>query len=275
MAIGINTPYTALRALRTAVADSAQASERISTGLRINRASDDPAGLVQANQLAVDIGGYTQVKSNVATALTYVEQVDDSLTSIADILASMKALALSSMSASSDSVRSTYNTAFLAYMDDLDTIAESTTINGDSVLDGTSTSFKIQVGVDSGDTKTLTFWDTSSGSDGLSISSLTIDTYAKAAAAYAALDDPIDTVDARLVTVGAYETSLGYVGDFVDNMILNTTTAYDNVMSSDLAAETANLAAAEIRQNSATAMVAQANSLNQDLVDYLLKSVTD
>ncbi len=94
MAIGINTPYTALRALRTAVADSAQASERISTGLRINRASDDPAGLVQANQLAVDISAYTQVKSNVATALTSVEQVDDSLTSIADILASMKALAL-------------------------------------------------------------------------------------------------------------------------------------------------------------------------------------
>ncbi len=275
MAIGINTPYTALRALRTAVADSAQASERISTGLRINRASDDPAGLVQANQLAVDIGGYTQVKSNVATALTYVEQVDDSLTSIADILASMKALALSSMSASSDSVRSTYNTAFLAYMDDLDTIASATTINDDSVLDGTSTSVKIQVGINSGDTKTLTFWNTSTGSSGLNISSLSIDSATNAATAYSSLDTPIDTVDARLVAVGAYETSLGYIGDFVDNMILNSTTAYDNVMSSDLAAETANLAAAEIRQNSATAMVAQANSLNQDLVDYLLKSVTD
>lgn len=273
MAIGINPPYAALRALRTATADAAQASERISTGLRINSASDDPAGLLRANRLSVEISGYTQVKTNVASALTMVEQVDDSLTSIAEILTSMKTLALSAISASSDNERAAYQTAFSAYMDDIDVIASATTINGDSVLDGTSTSVSIQVGIESGDTKTLTFWNSSS--TGLSINSLDISTSALATAAYAALDTSIDTINARITAVGAYETSLGAVGDVMDNLILNSTADYDNLMSADLAAEATRLAAAEILQNSSLAMVAQSNSLNKELVDLLLDSVID
>jgi flagellin-like hook-associated protein FlgL len=75
--------------------------------------------------------------------------------------------------------------------------------------------------------------------------------------------------------VGAYESSLGYLSDFADTMVLNLTAGYDSIMSADLAAEATNLAAAEIRQNSATAIVAQSNSLSKELVDFLLQSVVD
>jgi flagellin-like hook-associated protein FlgL len=58
-------------------------------------------------------------------------------------------------------------------------------------------------------------------------------------------------------------------------MVLNSTAGYDNIMTADLAQETANLAAAEIRQNASTAMVAQSNTLSKEMVDFLLQSVTD
>ncbi len=275
MAIGINTPYGALNALRVASADATRASERISSGLRVNRASDDPAGLSLATSLATEIGGYTQVKSNLTSAITKVEQVGDSLSSISTILSSMKTLALASISASSDTDRATYQTAFASYMDDIDTLASATTIAGSSVLDGTSTSVTLQVGIETTDTKTLTFFNSSTGSSGLNISSLSISTAATAATAYAALETPIDTTTTRIATVGAYESALGYLSDFADTMIVNTTAGYDNIMSADLAAEATNLAAAEIRQNSSTAIVAQSNSLSKELVDFLLQSVVD
>ncbi len=275
MAIGINTPYGALNALRVASADATRASERISSGLRVNRASDDPAGLSLATSLATEIGGYTQVKSNLTSAITKVEQVGDSLSSISTILSSMKTLALASISASSDTDRATYQTAFASYMDDIDTLASATTIAGSSVLDGTSTSVTLQVGIETTDTKTLTFFNSSTGSSGLNISSLSISTAATAATAYAALETPIDTTTTRIATVGAYESALGYLSDFADTMIVNTTAGYDNIMSADLAAEATNLAAAEIRQNSSMAMVAQSNSLSKELVDFLLQSVVD
>ncbi len=275
MAIGINTPYGALNALRVASADATRASERISSGLRVNRASDDPAGLAVATSLSTEIGGYTQVKTSLTSAISKVEQVGDSLTSISTILSSMKALALSSISASSDTQRATYQAAFASYMTDINNIASATTFTDTSVLDGTTSSVTIQVGIDTTDTKTLTFFNSTTSSSGLSISSLGISTAATATAAYAALETPIDTTTARIATVGAYESSLGYLSDFADSMVLNLTAGYDSIMSADLAAEATNLAAAEIRESSATAIVAQSNSLSKELVDFLLQSVVD
>lgn len=275
MALTITPPYNALRALKVATADAAQASERISTGLKINRASDDPAGMIRANQLSVEIGSYTQVKSNLTTAAYIVEQAGDTLDSIADILSSMQALALAAVSTTSSTTLATYQTAFESYLDDIDTLASDTTVNGSSILDGTTSSISIQVGIDSGDTKTLTFFNSSTSASGLALSSLDISTAAGASTAYTTLSTAIDTTDANIVAVAAYDSSIGYLSDFVDSMITNQSAEYSSIMTADLAAEAANLAAAEIRQNSSLAMVAQTNTLTKELVDLLLESVID
>jgi flagellin len=275
MVNGITPPYNALRALRVATADAAQASERISTGLKINRASDDPVGLMRANQLSVEIGSYTQVKSNLTAAAYIVEQVGDSLTSIAEILASMQALALTAVSSSSSTDRATYQVAFESYLDDIDTLASNTTVNGSSVLDGTTSSVSIQVGIDSGDTKTLNFFNSSTAAAGLAITTLDISTTAGASTAYTTLSTAIDTTDSNIVAVAAYDSSIGYLSDFVDSMILNQSAEYSSVMTADLAEEAANLASAEIRQNASLAMVAQTNTMNKELVEFLLDSVVD
>ncbi|MEY2619451.1 MAG: hypothetical protein RL522_2453 [Pseudomonadota bacterium] len=273
MALTITPPYSALKALRVATADAAQASERISTGLKINRASDDPAGMIRANQLSVEIGSYTQVKSNLTRGAYIVEQAADALDSISDILASMQALALTAISTTDSTDLATYQTTFSAYLDDIDTLASAITVNGSSILDGTTDEVSLQVGIgtDTSDTKTLEFFDVSTS--GLGISSLNISS--AASTAYTTLSDVIDTVDGYIVAVAAYDTSIGYLSDFVDSMITNQSAEYSSVMTADLAEETANLASAEIRQNSALAMVAQTNTLSKELVDRLLDSVVD
>ncbi len=274
MAIGINTPYGALNALRVASNDATKASERVSSGLRVNSASDDPGGLSLATSLSTSIGGYSQLKRNLALTVSKVEQVSDSLTSISSILSSMQTLAdYSRTSATTSTERAAYQTAFASYLTDIDTIASATTIAGSSVLDGTTTSVTVQVGLDTSDTKALTFFNSSTS--GLSISSLSIASATDAATAYTTLTTAIDTTTARIATVGAYESSLGYLSDFADAMVLNMTTGYDSIMSADTAQETVNLAAAEIRQNSSAAVVAQSNTLSKEMVDFLLQSVVD
>ncbi len=274
MAIGINTPYGALNALRVASNDATKASERVSSGLRVNSASDDPGGLSLATSLSTSIGGYSQLKRNLALTVSKVEQVSDSLTSISSILSSMQTLAdYSRTSATTSTERAAYQTAFASYLTDINTIASATTIAGSSVLDGTTTSVTVQVGLDTSDTKALTFFNSSTS--GLSISSLSIASATDAATAYTTLTTAIDTTTARIATVGAYESSLGYLSDFADAMVLNMTTGYDSIMSADTAQETVNLAAAEIRQNSSAAVVAQSNTLSKEMVDFLLQSVVD
>jgi flagellin len=187
----------------------------------------------------------------------------------------MRALALSSINATNNAERTTYQTAFASYMTDIDTVATATTIGGSSVLNGTSSSVSIQVGIETSDTKTLTFFNSSTGASGLNISGLSISTRATAEAAYTALATAIDTTTSRIATVGAYSSSLGYLSDFADTMVLNLTAGYDSIMSADLALEATNLASAEIRQESSLAMVAQSNSMSKELVDFLLQSVVD
>jgi len=153
----------------------------------------------------------------------------------------------------------------------IDALASAITVNGSSILDGTTSTVSIQVGINSGDTKTLTFFDTSTS--GLDIDDLDISS--AASTAYTTLSTAIDTTDANIVAVAAYDTSIGYLSDFVDSMITNQSAEYSSIMTADLAEEATNLASAEIRQNASLAMVAQTNSLTKELVDFLLESVVD
>jgi flagellin-like hook-associated protein FlgL len=77
-----------------------------------------------------------------------------------------------------------------------------------------------------------------------------------------------------MTTIGAYEDSLSFSSDLNNQNIQNNQKQYDNIMSADLAKEATNLAAAQIRQSSAAAMVAQGNLMNREMVSYLLKAYT-
>ena len=143
-------------ALSNATRDAAQATERISTTLRINNAKDDPAGLMLANRLKAQVSSHVKAIDNINSAISMVQSADKGLTSIASTLTKMRDLALSSSTGTTSAATRTSNQTLLqSYLTDINSVVSASTYNGISLLDGSTPSLKIQTGVDSTDTSVV------------------------------------------------------------------------------------------------------------------------
>jgi flagellin len=263
----------AMNGLNQANAKIAQASERISTGFRINRAADDVGGMFVANELKTQIGSFNAVLKNVSQASAITETIDSALSEIVDILGYMREAAVASESSSlSTSEREAYQDEITAYITAIDTISDNATWNGTSLMASAST-MAIQTGVSSGDTTTLTFDKVNSTS--LSITSLSVSTTTAAGTSVDAIDAALDTVNTYQAYIGSMSNVMDAQYNVANSTIINYSAAYGTVMNADYAAETAKLAAAEIQRDAAAAMMIQGNELNRAFVDYLLGSLTD
>lgn len=263
----------ALNGLNQANAKISQASERISTGLRINRSSDDPGGLTVANELKTQIGSFNAVLRNVSQGSAVTQTIDTALSEIVDILGYMREAAVAAESSTlSTAERTAYQDEIDAYVSTIDTISANATWNGTSVMSSAST-MNIQTGVNSGDTTTLSFDEISS--DILAIDSLDMSAAASASTAVDAIDDALDTVNTYQAYIGSMTNVMDSQYNVANNTITNYSVAYGTIMNADYAAETANLAAAQIQRDGAAAMMIQGNELNRAFVDYLLNSSSD
>ena len=158
MMINTNTnALTAALAYRTANTAYIQASERISTQLKVNSAKDDPVGLGMANKWAAKIASYAKAVDNINAGITAVSTVDTALSSIQTKLTDMLELAMSSASSSDSAVLASNQTLFASYIDDIDSLANNALYNGASLLNGDTPTLKVQSGINAGDTTTLSF----------------------------------------------------------------------------------------------------------------------
>jgi flagellin len=184
--VNTNIPaLTSALALKQANNDATTASERIASGLRINSAKDDPAGIGQANRLKAQIASYAKATENINSGIAIVQKIDSSLSQISDILISMRDLASSSSSgATSSDTRSSNQTQLGSYRDDINTISNTTTWNGQSVMNGSLSSLSIQSGIDSRSKTALNFYSALTSALGigspLAVSSLGSNTNAMA-----------------------------------------------------------------------------------------------
>jgi len=265
--------YIAASALNKANSDAGTAQQRISTSQKINTAKDDPAGYARSVKLKSYIGSYSKAIDNINQGVSLVQSVDSSLSQVSEILTKMRELAVSAAGENNSTTRATYQTTFSSYLTDIDNIVGRTTFNGSSVMNGATTSVDIQTGIDASQTKTMAFSDMSS--TGLAISAIDLGTStATASTGITTLDTAITTATTYMTTIGAYENSLSFSSDLTNQNIQNNQKQYDNIMNADLAQEATNLAAAQIRQSSAAAMVAQGNLMNREMVGYLLRAYT-
>jgi len=267
-AVGTQSTLAALDGLRSANRDSAKASERLATGLRINRAADDPAGIGRAATLKAEIGSFEMVKKSLNKNLSELTTVSDGLNSITDYLVEMRTIALAAASESSDTVRATYDDALQELKTGISEIVSDVKFNGVAVL-GTGAAQTIQTGITATDTKSATIASVSATA--LSINATSANTVAAAGLAITSLDTAINTVANVLAKVGGIQKSLEFSVDFADSSILAKSSQFGDIMNADMAKEATNLAAARIRQDSATAVLAQANSMNRNIADFLLK----
>ena len=267
-AVGTQSTLAALDGLRSANRDSAKASERLATGLRVNRAADDPAGIGRAATLKAEIGSFEVVKKSLNKNLSELSTVSDGLNSITDYLVEMRTIALAAASESSATVRATYDDALQELKMGISEIVGDVKFNGVAVL-GTGGAQTIQTGIAATDTKIVTIASVSATA--LSINATSANTVAAAGLAITSLDSAINTVANELAKVGGIQKSLEFSIDFADSNILAKSSQFGDIMNADMAQEATNLAAARIRQDSATAVLAQANSMNRNIADFLLK----
>jgi len=276
MAIITRTNLAAISAYNGLVSATKLFSEstlRLSTGLRINNPSDDPAGYVFSERMKTNLRSLEQVQRYNQTSRSMVQTASDGISSIIDLLQDMRQLAVASANSTLTTADRTANqTQFSSLRDQIDSVANNTFFNAKSLLDGSygsgTATLKFQVGADANMTITLNISSLTAAAIG--VSTLSVDTQANANTALTGLDSAIDLVTNEAANVAVVDNRLEKAGDLVSNQIENSTTAISGVEDTDIAEEAIKLALASILRQTSSAALAQANLYPQTVLSAIL-----
>ncbi|MCK9915627.1 flagellin FliC [Microbacteriaceae bacterium K1510] len=262
---------TAVRFLNQNAAAESSSLAKIASGSRINKASDDAAGLAIATKISSDITSLQQASTNATQAVAVLQTADGGASNISDILTRMKSLASQSSSGTvTDTERTYLQDEFSQLQEEVDGTATGTRYNGVSLLDGTSnfsTGVGVLVGTDASDTIQIKI-DNLSASN-LGISSLDISTQTGADSALTTLDTAISSVSSARANIGAQESRFEFRSNALSSTEENLSSAKSSITDVDVAAEQANLSSAEVKTQAAVAAAAQANQMPQYLLSLL------
>ena len=270
----INTNSAALRAQngsRMANNELQTAMARLSSGSRINSASDDAAGLAVSNSMQSQITGMSQAISNANDGISLAQTADGALSEVTNNLQRIRELAVQSASGTyTDDDRTNMQAEVTQLQNQITNIIGDTTFNGTSLFSTTAdTTTSIQTGASAGQTVDITVGKLDAVKTALT---LKVDTAADANTALAAtggLDDALKQVDTVRAGLGASESQLNSVVNNLTNEVTNLTDAKSRISDADCSVETTNLAKAQILSQASTAMLAQANQSQQGVLKLL------
>ncbi len=273
MAQIINTNIASLNAqrnLNNSQSSLAISLQRLSSGLRINSAKDDAAGLAIAERFSAQIRGLNQGVRNANDAISLAQTGEGALQEITTALQRVRELAVQSVNATnSTSDRASLNSEVTQLTAEITRIAGSQ-FNGVAVVGGGATSFSFQVGANAGDTiKVTTSNILSVTGAGSVLSSGTVSTIAGASAVITAVDSYLDSVNSQRAKLGAVQNRFESVIRNGQNVAENLSAARSRIQDADFAAETANLTKSQILQQAGISILAQANSLPQSALSLL------
>ena len=268
-----------------------QAMERLSTGVRINSASDDAAGLAISSRMTSQVNGLNMAVRNANDAISLVQTADGALSEVTNMLQRMRELAVQAASGTmSTTDQAALSTEFEALTLGIDAIADNTQWNGTQLLDATSNSgaFSFQVGANASQTISVTIRDftTDGGStgvmenlddatttdfedDALDLDAIAITSASEATDAITELSNAITRVDTERAALGSVISRLEYAADNLSNVSQNTSASRSRILDADYASETTELARTQIIQQAGTAMLSQANQQAQSVLALL------
>jgi flagellin len=263
---------TALRYLNNNATEQSSALAKLASGSRITRASDDAAGLAIGTQLQSDVAVLSQASTNAAQASSILQTADGGMSSIADILQRMKALATSAASGNVTDAQRTadIDTEYQQLLQEIDSIATGTRYSNSSLLDGSSnfaTGVDFLVGTNSADTITVTIASVTAADLGLDGTDLT--TQANASGMIDTLTTAIDTLTQNRALIGAAESRFSFHSQSISTTSENTDAAQSTIMDADVAAEKSALASADVKTQASVAALAQATKIPQELLSLL------
>ncbi|ALA70078.1 flagellin [Geobacillus stearothermophilus 10] len=273
----INHNIQALNAYRNLAASQSNISknlERLSSGLRINRAADDAAGLAISEKMRSQIRGLQMAERNALDAISLIQTAEGALNEVHSILQRMRELAVQAANGTNqDTDREALDSEFQQLKDEIDRIGTDTQFNTMNIL-ASGQNITIQLGPNNGQSLTIS-WEKqkkdSLGEDKKDISSLDIKQVANAQAAIAKLDEAIISVSKTRSKMGAYQNRLEHTINNLTTANENLTAAESRIRDTDMAMEMAEFTKNNILTQAAQAMLAQSNQLPQGILQ-LLKS---
>jgi flagellin len=263
MGIRINTNVPSIntrRHLSNSTNAFNKSMEKLSSGLRINRAGDDAAGLAISENLKSDIRALNQAARNAADGISLIQTAEGSLDEVSNILLRMKELAEQALNGTlSDTDRGYLNAEFDALKGEINRISDSVDFNGVKLLDGSGTSVAIQVGIGtSGSDSVAVDLTTDVDTTGLGLAAA-VDTASNAGQAMDQIDEAISTVVSSRGGFGAVQNRLESSIRNINMMAENLSAANSRIRDVDVAYETSNMTSYQILQQAGVAMLAQAN----------------
>jgi len=236
--------------------------ERLSSGLRINRAGDDAAGLAISEGLKSDIRALDQAGRNAADGISMVQVAEGSLDEVSNILLRMKELTEQSLNGTlSDTDRGYLNAEYTALTNEIDRISDGTKFNGVALLTGGAGSVAIQVGTETNAWDSIAL-DFSNDTDSTALGVITgIGSVANATSAMTEIDDAIDSVTSTRADFGAVQNRLESSIRNIANTSENLSAANSRIRDVDVAMETSKLTSFSILQQAGVAMLSQANQI--------------
>jgi flagellin len=269
----INTNIMSLNAQRnlsTSQTSLATSMQRLSSGLRVNSAKDDAAGLAIAERMNAQVRGMNVAIRNANDGISLAQTAEGALGKLGDMLQRMRELAVQAANATNGpDDRANLDAEFQELADEINRTITSTRFNGTDILATGATSLVFQVGANSGDTVTITTTDMSINADIVAAVGADITTAANADGALSLIDTALNTVNSERALYGAAQNRFEAVIASLQIAAENQAAARGRIMDADFAAETANLSRAQILQQAGTAMVAQANQLPQQVLQLL------
>ncbi|HSQ41543.1 MAG TPA: flagellin [Fibrobacteraceae bacterium] len=252
--------------------------EKLSTGLRVNRASDDAAGLAVSERLRSQVKGLTRAQANAQDGIALLQIAEGACNEMDEILQRQRELAVQ---ASSDTLTSTDRSYLQLEFDQLnqeiDRIAKSAQYNTMTLLYGGSgfgvgdAGSVLHIGANAGasDEINVHIDSISSGSLGISASGIGVSTQSSAKSTITTVDTAMNTVNKLRANLGAYINRLDHAINSISNQEYNTEDAESRIRDVDFATETTEFTRNQILVQSSTAMLAQANSAPQSVLSLL------
>jgi flagellin len=276
MGMQVNTNISALNSYRNLTNtqnDLAKSLEKLSSGLRINHAADDAAGLAISQGLQSQVSGLTVASRNAQDGISVIQTAEGSLSEVQTILQRVRDLAVQAGNDSNNATsRAAIGTEVTALGAELTRISGNANFNGTKLLDGSSATMTFQIGAGGTATDQITVNNTDISAIASAVTTLAgtgFSSAANAATSITALDGNIDSISTARADLGAQQNRFESVIRNLSVTTENLTAAKSRITDTDMASEMVKFTRSNILSQAGTAMLAQANQANQGVLTLL------
>jgi len=275
MALTVNTNMASIDAINQLSASTRKLSgsfERVASGLRINKAADDAAGLGVAENLDAANRSARQAMRNTNDGISLLQTAEGATGEVANILKRMRELAIQSSSDTLDTTERQYiEEEFQALVGEVDRISQVTEFNGVPLTEGTRATVNVQVGINNtaNDRIGIDMADLRATVLGIDTGTLSLSTVTGARSAIAVFDTALDSVNSYRSGFGASQNRLEASLRNMEVYVENISSAESRIRDADYAYETAEMAKHQILQQAGISVLAQAKTVNQGVLSLI------